>query len=313
VGDSNNQLVKLLGGAFGAGIITRIARGYTFVSRNYDPGDAIYLIGFSRGAYTARALAGMIAAQGLLDRTKVDSRDGVESYRAASAAWEQYRRPRIPVSWASAHDDTMRDMPGFVQENVAEMLTGPVRVHTVGVWDTVGALGIPLYDNRDRRIDAFQFCDTKLNERVDKAFHAVSIDEMRSDFRPTLWDTRQGITQMLFPGAHADVGGGYPMVGGESDLAHLALEWMHDQLAADGVRMKGAYPAQYKGSAAGGSHQPWLNAPWTSRKPAWRELQDWAQRSMSLHPSIDQRKALAGGVRLYPGAGTQPYAPGSID
>ncbi|MBI3516297.1 MAG: DUF2235 domain-containing protein, partial [Proteobacteria bacterium] len=67
VGDSDNALVKLLGGTLGAGLITRIVRGYTFVSRSYEPGDRIFLVGFSRGAYTARALAGLIAAQGLLD------------------------------------------------------------------------------------------------------------------------------------------------------------------------------------------------------------------------------------------------------
>ncbi len=75
VGDSDNFLVKILGGTLGAGLITRIVRGYTFTSRNYVPGDKIFLIGFSRGAYTARSLAGLIANRGLLDASKLDLSD----------------------------------------------------------------------------------------------------------------------------------------------------------------------------------------------------------------------------------------------
>ena len=72
VGDSKNFLVRVLGGGGGAGLVTRIVRGYTFVSRNFEPGDRIFIVGFSRGAYTARALAGLIAARGLLDPTRND-------------------------------------------------------------------------------------------------------------------------------------------------------------------------------------------------------------------------------------------------
>jgi uncharacterized protein (DUF2235 family) len=75
VGDSDNPLVQALGGSIGAGLVTRIVRGYTFISRNYAVNDRIYIIGFSRGAYTARALAGLIATKGLLDATKIDLTD----------------------------------------------------------------------------------------------------------------------------------------------------------------------------------------------------------------------------------------------
>ena len=88
VGDSDNILVKLLGGATGAGIIARIVRGYTFISRNYVPGAKIFLIGFSRGAYTVRALAGLIQAQGLLDPAQLPlATDKGQAYRLAAAVW----------------------------------------------------------------------------------------------------------------------------------------------------------------------------------------------------------------------------------
>ena len=94
VGDSDNFLVKVLGGSVGAGLITRIVRGYTFISRNYAQGDKIFIVGFSRGAYTARALAGVIAAKGLLDATKVDLRDKEKAYRLGAAVWYAYRADR---------------------------------------------------------------------------------------------------------------------------------------------------------------------------------------------------------------------------
>ena len=87
VGDSDSFLKKAMGGMFGMGVIARIVRGYTFISRCYDPGDEIHIAGFSRGAYTARALAGMISSVGLLNRAKYDASDKNEAYRLGIAAW----------------------------------------------------------------------------------------------------------------------------------------------------------------------------------------------------------------------------------
>ena len=86
------------GGSVGAGLIARIVRGYTFISRNYVQGDAVYIIGFSRGAYTARALAGMIAAKGLLDATKIDLTDKESAYRLGAAVWVAYRKVALRSS-----------------------------------------------------------------------------------------------------------------------------------------------------------------------------------------------------------------------
>src|SRR5229473_6663496 len=95
VGDSANFLAKLIGGGVGVGLITRIVRGYTFVSRNYVAGDRIYLVGFSRRAYPARALAGLIAAKGLLDPAKVDLDTKATAYRAGAAVWHEWRREAL--------------------------------------------------------------------------------------------------------------------------------------------------------------------------------------------------------------------------
>lgn len=314
VGDSRNWLVRILGGAFGAGVVARIARGHTFVSRHYEPGDRIVLVGFSRGAYTARALGGLIAAEGLLDRNQVDVEDKTESYRAATAAWQRYRDQRGNAAQRDMLHDVVRDMPGFVQDDgVGDQLTGPVPVHCVAVWDTVGALGIPLYDDRDERIDAFQFCDCSLSAGVRRGYHAVAIDELRADFTPTLWKPREGIIQVLFAGAHADVGGGYPSVDGESDLSHVALEWMREQLATEGVVFADpAMPACYAGSHLGGSHQPWLKLPWLGAPTGERDLRDWQAKGLQLHPSVTARMEAGGPFRLYPRDSLTRYQPPNL-
>lgn len=313
VGDSRNWLVKVLGGAFGAGVVARIARGYTFVSRHYRPGDRITLVGFSRGAYTVRSLAGMIARQGLLDGLKVDlENDRDEAYRLATAAWQHYRNETGNDARRSLLRSVLRDLPGFAgDEEVAGLLTGPVPVHCVAVWDTVGALGIPIYEDEDGRVDAFRFCDTQLNERVLHGYHAVAIDEQRDDFVPTLWDPRAGIQQVLFAGAHADVGGGEPMVGGESDLAHLALGWMHEALQDEGVLLD-PLPLTYAGSAFGGMHRPWLQAVWLARPSGRRRFGDWRARGMSLHASALARMEAPGPFTLYPSDREAKYQPVNV-
>ena len=92
VGDSRNSLIHLLGGVFGAGVVQRIVRGYTFISRHYESGDRIYLIGFSRGAYTVRALSGLILSIGLLNKNTLDLSNKEAAYQYGVAAWVEYRR-----------------------------------------------------------------------------------------------------------------------------------------------------------------------------------------------------------------------------
>jgi hypothetical protein len=156
VGDSDNFLVKLLGGALGAGLIIRIVRGYTFISRNYVAGDKIFIVGFSRGAYTARALAGLIAAKGLLDATRLDLTDKVAAYRLGAAVWYEYLRSKLQAnhSWLGRLEELVLDLPSFFKlpPQSGQLVAAPIEA--VAVWDTVGALGIPEYDLKMRRLDA---------------------------------------------------------------------------------------------------------------------------------------------------------------
>lgn len=117
VGDSDNFLVRLLGGTLGAGLIARIVRGYTFISRNYVPGDKVFITGFSRGAYTARALGGMIANKGILDPTRIDLSDKERAYKLGTAVWYEYRRAVMEAdsNWLEKLEDTVLDIPGVHQ------------------------------------------------------------------------------------------------------------------------------------------------------------------------------------------------------
>jgi uncharacterized protein (DUF2235 family) len=261
VGDSTNPLVALLGGVFGVGVIARIVRGYTFISRYYQPGDAVHVCGFSRGAYTARALAGMIAQVGLLDPGSYDPNSGQQAYRLGAAAWAKSKSIHLH-SLGKLTPVATKVLAAI--EAVAAMELSPknlradVPVSSVAVWDTVGSLGIPEYV-KGERVDVLRFVDTALSPKVSNGFHAMSVDELRRDFPVTRWDARPGITQVWFSGAHSDVGGGYPT--SESALSDLTLRWLTSQLSGLGVRF--ATPPSYVPNLAAVSTQP-IHTPWTA-------------------------------------------------
>lgn len=259
VGNSSFKINRALGGAFGFGLIERIARGYTFISRNYEVGDQIYIIGFSRGAYTARALAGLICAKGLLKK-KFEQGDA-ESYDMAQRAWYQYRSD-IPVSNYKHKLQNLLTAFTSLQNFVLQNTLGPsdfisgVTVNTVAVWDTVGSLGIPDFEFDDKRAevkDAFSFADLNLSNKVANGLHALALDEMRLLFTPTLWNKRTNIKQVVFPGAHSDVGGGYV----EAGLSDGALVWMINELKALNVAFAPNLPITIAPNALAVAHKPW--------------------------------------------------------
>ena len=264
VGDSDNFLAKALGGTLGAGLVTRIVRGYTFISRNYVRGDRIFIVGFSRGAYTARALAGVIAAKGLLDATRVALTEKETAYRLGAAVWYAYRNAalRSNTNWFGRLQETILDLPAFLSVRPREDLLIPAPIEAIAVWDTVGALGIPEFTVRMERVDGFQFADRKLSPIVRHGLHEVAVDELRADFTPTLWDEDARITQVLFPGAHGDVGGGYGTAANESGLSDGALRWMMDELASLGVVFADPLAWEPRPDGRGTAHQPWANPPW---------------------------------------------------
>ncbi len=310
VGDSRNPIIKLMGGAFGSGLISRIVRGYTFISRNYQPGDAVTIVGFSRGAYTARALAGLIASQGLLD-TPITS-DKAEAYCRGAQAWYRYRRAAIKNPFSLAHlGEIAADLPAFLSSgSLKDSDFVPVdALAAVGVFDTVGAMGLPDYAVGGDRVDAFRFADTKLSPKVRRRFHAVALDERRGDFAPTLWEPADRIEQVLFPGAHGDVGGGYPTANGESGLSDRALAWMIERLTTVGLRFTPGAAEALHPDPAGVAHQPWAHAPWTL--PGVILGPRAFPKDLSVDPSVAARAA-AGPVVAEPGSAPAPYAPGNL-
>ena len=286
VGDSDNPIIKLLGGAFGAGIISRIVRGYTFISRNYRPGDSIVIAGFSRGAYTARALGGMIAKAGLMDYARLNITDKEQAYRCGLYVWAYYREQQQKNLAQRAIGAVWRKVLGIGTEIGQEHMITNVPIAAIGVWDTVGALGIPVYASEDRRLDLFRFADTDLSGLVNNGFHALAIDEHRVDFAPTMWNPRSGIEQVWFAGAHADVGGGYE----ETGLSDFGLAWMADRLGRIGLQYKDPLPIVPAGNIAGELHDSWNALPYRLRPPFMRPIANDA----TVHVSVrDRRSALA--------------------
>jgi uncharacterized protein (DUF2235 family) len=295
VGDSRNAAMKVLGGVFGVGVIARIVRGYTFISRQYQPGDSIHIVGFSRGAYTARALAGMISRVGLLDPKRYDVNDKEDAYRRGVAAW--HRSKGITLSGSSKVTKVMNRFLDFIESFVAHGdladadLIANVPIKSVAVWDTVGSMGVPLYLS-DKRYDIFQFTDTKLSDKVENGFHAMAVDELRLDFPVTQWERRAGIEQVWFVGAHADVGGGYAE--SESRLSDVALQWLMQKVSAVGVRL--ATPLTRVPNCLCGAqliHMPWDKSPFnllpkSQRKPT---IED------TFHASVVERWKLDAGYR----------------
>lgn len=248
VGTEGGLLRRVLGGGLGTGLDANIKSGYEWLCRNYQAGDRIFLFGFSRGAYTARSLGGFILRCGLPDLSGLLPEPGWERVETAYRAGYRERRPRSDwgADWPM-HKDAAGADQGADQ--------GPDKgadpdIHFIGVWDTVGARGVPddmvwldlILDNPAR----YSFHDTRLSPRVHHARHAVAMDEPRSSFAPTLWTTDDPrppgttLVQLWFPGCHKDVGGGY----GHCGLADGALRWMADEAGAWGLRLDTGMLAQ---------------------------------------------------------------------
>lgn len=286
VGDSNGVINKYLEGIFGKGVLARIIRGYSYISRNYEAGDEIYIIGFSRGAYTARVIAGMIASEGLikgLNNIKGDQ----NNYSKCFAVWTKYRKKQVDILNPNNFEDLatkyfkkgVLEFVDLFRSDIKEMIT-PVQIEVIGVWDTVGSLGIP--SNNPKELSLFEFFDTSLHENVKKAYHAVSLDERRATFSPTLWDAREGIDQTIFSGAHSDVGGGYPQSDNESGLSDITLEWMVTNLKNHGIAMD---VVEAEPNPLGIGHEEWHGGQAVFTDILIRDL----TQLDTFHPSIKER------------------------
>jgi len=212
---TGNFFDRIAGGVLGEGLEDNIYDAYRFLVGNYEHGDEIYLFGFSRGAFTARSIGGMIRKCGILRRGVVDK------YHAAKELYHNTVRPDDPeaVAFRKANSISPNE---------------PIKIKFIGVWDTVGSLGIP---KKGGVAEKYQFHDTELSGTVEYGYHALAIDEHRKPFLPTLWlhkpKLNQKVEQVWFCGAHGDVGGGYP----EADASNLALQWMLDKAQAVGLEL----------------------------------------------------------------------------
>ena len=247
IGTTRSRLVNWFQGAVGAGVSSKIADGYLFVSRNYVPGDDVCIFGFSRGAYIARSLAGLVSQCGLLKLTGQDWRDeanaeiAVRRFFERKTAFGQHQSQTTASSFD--HFATRFERWGVSPLarlmrwggryfSFSDSIERPCSIAMVGVWDTVGSLGVPvgLLDKASEKL--FEFRDLTLSANVQCGYHAVAIDEFREAFQPTLWESRESIEQVWFCGAHADVGGGYPSVG----LSDCALRWMMRRAQRHGLQ-----------------------------------------------------------------------------
>jgi uncharacterized protein (DUF2235 family) len=277
-GVGNGMLDKFAGGAFGVGISQNIKDGYEFLLHNWQSrADDIFLFGFSRGAYTVRSLGGLIGFIGFID--SVDP-------KVIDEAYELYRlKPKIDGKKQPPEAKALARYEEFRRKHVPEGRR-EVPIHFVGVWDTVGALGIP-QNLLNQLFNPFQdgFHDTSLGHLVRRAVHAVAIDEKRKAFAPTLWDDDPRVTQVWFAGVHSDVGGGYNDTPAGRKLGAITLLWMAQHAAAAGLRLDPSQLPQVDPEACfGDQHESWT-AAWRVVRRFDREIVPGTR----LHASVRQR------------------------
>ena len=215
---------RIKGGATGAGIDKNIMDAYRFIVHNYDPGDALFFFGFSRGAYTVRSLGGFIRNCGVLHRSQA---------------------ARIPEAYELYRTRSPQSAPGEDRATAFRKLyavADRTEIAFVGVWDTVGALGIPAPFIGTLNSGRYLFHDAEPSSIIRCARHAVAIDEKRADFAPTLWSHKPGIDlqQVWFSGVHTDIGGGYA----NHALGDHAGVWMAREAEAAGLRFEPHFMAQ---------------------------------------------------------------------
>jgi hypothetical protein len=263
VGTDGSLIDRLAGGLTGRGLSANVLGAYRFLSRNYRPGDNIYLFGYSRGAFTVRSLCGFMAASGLLRADLCDRRN-------LEFAWNYYRtkpKERFPSDHAKLREMSYVDL----------------RVRFLGVFDTVGSLGIPRKWLNWIGRQHFQFHDTEVSGIVDHSCQALAIDEHRQEFEAAVWDVPRHagyktVEQVWFPGAHADIGGGYE----DRGLSDLTLDWMLNRVAKYCPEL-GVRPVQLAPNSRGTLHdgRNWLY--WRSiRRPLIRLINRRPVRTTGL-------------------------------
>jgi Uncharacterized alpha/beta hydrolase domain (DUF2235) len=244
VGTSSFKPFAILGGAFGVGLKRNVIDIYKFVCRNYQTeADEIFGFGFSRGAFTIRVVTGLILDQGL-----VQADNEIDLHRLATAAYQDYHNRKYHTVWWEIFNRDHKIPPPRAAAN-----NRPVnRIRFLGLWDTVAAYGLPA-DEMTRGVSKWiwplELPSRVLDPRVQRACHALALDDERTTFHPVLWDesaqatagpdqprpvSDERISQVWFSGMHSNVGGGYP----DDSLAHIPQYWIMSEARRCGLRFK---------------------------------------------------------------------------
>lgn len=264
VGTSSFRPLQVVGLALGFGVKKRVINLYKFLCLNYRPGDKIYVFGFSRGAFIARLLVGLVFREGLVNFQSHEelNRNAVAAYRSFRAAafkatqpwtrWGRRLRDAVVSKW--------NDVSGSRQYEEARPPSGDplsgeeMRIAFLGVWDTVSAYGLPI-DELTRAVDRWiwplTFEKKDLLPCVERARQVLSIDDERRTFFPIAWDALNPpdptrLQQVWFAGVHSNVGGGYP----DDRLAYVPLLWMISEAERAGLKFKPVLLAQYEAVAS---------------------------------------------------------------
>jgi uncharacterized protein (DUF2235 family) len=230
VGTQRGEVAR--GGVAGYGIDDEIIEAYTWLIQNFDDGDEIFIFGFSRGAYTARSLSGLISKCGVM---KLGAPLSIEQL------YTRYRIYTAPTIGSLRGKELPKD--ASIEDQWLVKYSRPTKIAFIGVWDTVGSMGIPL-GSIEAKVHKYRFLDTHLRLDNENAFHALALDEHRKNFEPTFWTrtVKTGevgaadrpidkVEQRWFVGAHANVGGGYA----SDPLAQRPLKWLMDKAAGLGL------------------------------------------------------------------------------
>ncbi|CEJ54670.1 hypothetical protein PMG11_00967 [Penicillium brasilianum] len=222
LGSGELPFQKAIYGGIGWGLDNEVCQIYEFISNNYVKGDELFFFGFSRGAFTVRSVAGLVSDIGVLSSQHMSH---------FAEMWKAYRE--------NTGGQPFRETAWYQQNQGKLRLENDVRIKVVGVWDTVGALGVPDWPlvNLASRVGInlskqYAFHNTSVSKNIDYAFQALAIDERRLTFPPTLWHRTQDapakdLQQCWFPGVHQNIGGGAP----DSEIEDITFAWMVDNLS----------------------------------------------------------------------------------
>lgn len=257
------------GGATGTGLHKNIMDNYRYIVQNYNPGDELYLFGFSRGAYTIRCLCGLINNCGIIQRPDAALiQEAFNHYKRSGAAYKPDGEASIDFRKKYAH------------------LSKEIKF--AGVWDTVGAMGIPisflgLFEDKD------EFYDTKIGPNVRIARHALAIDEHRTDFEPTIWIPRENldIQQVWFAGAHCDIGGGYKPDNQGFLSSDSSLTWMIQESQKAGLRIEEHLPSSIDVNPLAKIHRSRRHF-YRVKKTYYRPI-DHSKGKVMIHQSVKTR------------------------